>query len=115
MKRSTTSTTGPYNYATASPGPLQRAISFEEAKRSYIHRYTMEHVPQWVRDRPTPRHSGGTSDQYYAPQFRTDREWYDATTFPGEGELDRRSQHCETSGQTWPLGTWLDAPYQKAA
>ena len=81
--------------------------SFEAACRTYVHRFTMEHVPSWASGQPIV-------GKFYAPQFRTDKEWYDNTTFPGEaGHLGGR-RHCHTSGQTWPLGKLLDAPYVKS-
>lgn len=83
---------------------MTRPLTFEQAKAQYVHRYTAEHVPAWAR---TP-HNG----RYYAPQFRNDREWYDNTLFYGESELATR-KYCYTSGQTWPLGQWLDAPYSR--
>jgi hypothetical protein len=83
-------------------------MTFNEATSRYVHRYTMEHVPAWARARPCDH--GGTETRYYAPQFRSDREWYDNTTFPGEpGHLGGR-KYCYTTGQTWPLGMWLDRP-----
>lgn len=86
---------------------MKRAITLKQAQSAYPNRYTMEHRPQWALRRPCD--SGGTSTKFYAPQFRSDAEWYENTTFPGEGELSRFSPNCETSGQTWPLGQWLDA------
>lgn len=83
----------------------KRARSFENACRQYVHRYTMEHVPDWAR-RP---HEG----RYYAPHFRTDREWYEHTRFPGEPDYLGVKGDCYTTGQTWPLGQWLDAPYRQ--
>lgn len=83
--------------------------SFEEACKMYQNRYTMEHVPLWAAGNPG-------NGRFYAPQFRTDREWYDNTLFPGEdGHLATgpRRNACMTSGQTWPLGLWLDEPYRK--
>lgn len=75
----------------------------------YVHRFTAEHVPGWARG------DTGFPGRFYAPQFASDREWYDHTTFPGEeGHLalgDRDS--CHTSGQTWPFGQWLPEPYRK--
>lgn len=86
---------------------------FEEAKRKYVHRFTMEHVPAWaLKDPGNPRADGKPC--FYAPQYRTDREWYDNTTFPGEAGHDGDECHCYASGQTWPLGKWLDRPYRKA-
>lgn len=77
--------------------------SFELACRTFTNRYTMEHVPQWAREK---QHEG----KYYAPHFRTDAEWYAATLFFGESELATKNI-CHTTGQTWPLGRWLDKPF----
>lgn len=81
-----------------------RTISFETAKAQYPHRYTQEHVPLWARVR-------APNGKYYAPQFRSDREWYEATSFYGESELASK-RYCYTSRQTWPLGQWLDQPFK---
>ena len=37
---------------------MTRVISFEQAKARYPHRFTMEHVPAWSRERPC--NHGGT-------------------------------------------------------
>lgn len=80
--------------------------TFREACASYVHRFTMEHVPAWAHE----RREDGT---YYAPQYRSDAEWYANTTFPGEpGHLGGR-RHCFTSGETWPLGQSLPAPFTR--
>ena len=91
---------------------MSRAISFEEAKRRYVNRYTMEHVPTWSRTRPADH--GGTETRYYAPQFRTDREWYENTRFYGESGHIGRKGECFTTGQTFPLGHWLDRPFTRS-
>lgn len=83
-------------------------MKLAEAKRKYVHRYTMEHVPAWAGQRPCD--SGGTETRYYAPQFRTDQEWYENTLFP----THPLALYCETSGETWPLGQWLDQPYTRS-
>lgn len=86
---------------------MAKRISFEEACRTYVHRFTMEHVPAWAAsERP-----GGT---YYAPQYRSDREWYDCTKFPGEKGLPGNSRHCESGKPTWPLGMFLTQPYKRS-
>lgn len=78
--------------------------TLEQAKAHYIHRFTMEHVPHWAK-RPLP---GGL---YYAPQFRTDAEWYANTLFPGEpGHIGGR-RYCYSTGATWPVGEWLNKAY----
>lgn len=92
---------------------MSRVISFEEAKRRYPHRFTMEHVPVWARERPCDR--GGLISKYYAPQHRTDREWYDNTLFPGEGFVGKREKHCFVIRHSFPLGMWLDQPYRRTA
>lgn len=84
-----------------------RPISFEIACARYPHRFTLEHVPTWAR--------ASLGDKYYAPQFRSDREWYENTKFPGELDKAFLQGGCYTTGQTWPRGQWLDAPYQRSA
>ena len=79
--------------------------SFETACAQYVHRFTMEHVPNWAR---IPRPDGS----FYAPHFATDREWYAHTLFWGESPL-ADAHHCHTSGQTWPLGKALNTPFAK--
>lgn len=93
---------------------MKRIISLEHAKSQYPHRYTMEHVPNWALVAPDALKRGEkVRPGYYAPQFRTDAEWYANTLFPGEGHVGKREEHCYTSGQTWPLGQWLDAPFSR--
>lgn len=88
-----------------------RPITLKEAKRRYVHRYTLEHVPLWGVGAVTHAPNG----LYYAPQYATDQEWYDNTSFPGENGSSRRAKYCESRNQSWPLGQWLDAPYRKKA
>ena len=76
--------------------------TFEQAKRLFPHRFTVEQVPSWAK-RPD-------NGRWYAPQFATDREWYNNTLFNGESDLAGR-HHCYTSNQSWPLGEWLDRRY----
>lgn len=84
---------------------MKRSISFTQAKRDYPNRYTMEHKPAWAN---MPCGNG----KYYAPQYRTDREWYENTAFPGENGIEPDETACYTIVQTWPLGQWLDAPFE---
>lgn len=86
---------------------MTRKLTFAEAKAQYIHRFTMEHVPAWARERVND------TGYYYAPQFRSDREWYDHTRFYGEAGHFGTRNTCYTSGQTWPLGQWLDKPFSR--
>lgn len=83
-----------------------RKKSFDDAKQQYVHRFTMEHVPSWAKD---PTDDG----RFYAPQFASDKEWYEHTTFPGEPGHKGGLTDCYTSGMTWPLGKWLTAPYDR--
>ena len=80
-------------------------MSYHEACACYVHRYTMDHVPNWAK-RPAP------NGKYYAPQYRSDAEWYQNTVFPPHNPIGPRCTDCYTTGQTWPLGQWLDRPYQ---
>lgn len=86
---------------------VSRRPSFEDACRRYIHRSTMEHVPAWAKEaRP--------DGSFYAPHYRSDREWYDSTRFPGEPEHIMGKQHrghCDSRGATWPKGKSLKAPF----
>jgi hypothetical protein len=75
-------------------------MTLKEAQATYVHRYTMEHKPRWAN---TPLPNG----KFYAPQFRSDQEWFDNTEFPTDG----RRRYCHTTNQTWPLGIFLDAPF----
>lgn len=79
--------------------------TFEQACAQYVHRFTCEHIPGWARK---PRADG----RYYAPHYRSDREWYDNTLFHGESEMAGR-KHCYSTGQTWPLGVSVAAPYSR--
>jgi len=81
-------------------------MTFENAKALYVHRFTMEHVPAWARK---PLSDG----RFYAPQYSSDREWFEHTLFPPNNPLGKRVSDCYSSGQTWPLGQWLDAPYTR--
>lgn len=83
--------------------------SFAQACATYVHRYTLEHVPFWAS---LPCAGNGL---YYAPQYRTDREWYDRTVFPGERDIPAKEKWCRSTHQTWPLGQWLDAPFKRQA
>lgn len=93
-----------------------RKLSFEKACAQYVHRFTMDHVPAWAL---TPVAYTTASDapddgpRYHGPQFASDREWYENTKFRGEDEI-ATSKYCHTTGQTWPLGHWLKAPYSRA-
>ena len=84
---------------------MKRQLSLEQACNQYPHRYTMEHVPAWANQ---PHfHSERQEWLCYAPQFRTDKEWYDTARFPGEDGHHELGADCYSSGQTWPLGQWL--------
>lgn len=90
-----------------------RVISLTEAKKQFINRFTMEHIPQWAIDKPTPAHSGGTANWFYAPQYKTDLEWYENTIFPGEENLAKNSAYCESKNPSWPLGQTLLEMFKK--
>lgn len=76
-------------------------MTFEKACRLYIYRYTMEHKPFWAM---TPAPNG----RMYAPQYRSDREWYENTLFGKEAEeFGVKRGSCYSRNPTWPLGHWL--------
>ena len=74
--------------------------TLKEAQARFVHRYTMEHKPAWANK---PADNG----KRYAPQYRSDAEWYANTTFPGEPGLHGNCKYCETHNPSWPLGQWL--------
>lgn len=83
-----------------------RPITFEEACRRYVHRFTMDHVPQWaLRSLMVDG-----NEVYYAPHYASDKEWYENTEFMGEGTTATR-KYCRSTNQTWPCGKFLDKPF----
>lgn len=65
-----------------------------DALRRYVHRFTGDHKPQWVKDEAkTPL------------QFIDDRDWLAHTRFAvtKRGALHGSIHHCESS-PTWPNG-----------
>lgn len=83
---------------------MPRKITLADAKAQYPHRYTMEHVPAWALKQ---RDDG----KYFAPQYRSDAEWYENTIFPGEPGVHGNRKFCESNNCTWPLGMSLDEPF----
>ena len=82
-----------------------RPLTLAQACAQYPNRYTAEHVPAWASK------ACEGNGLFYAPQFASDVEWYNNTKFHGEvGHVGKKSD-CYTSGQTWPFGNWLSAPY----
>lgn len=81
-------------------------MTFEEAKRAYVHRFTLEHVPAWAR---LPFKDG----RFPAPQYASDWEWFTNTQFPPNNPFARskRDTFCYSNNQTWPLGQTLSTPY----
>jgi hypothetical protein len=83
-----------------------RSISFAEACRiSDGKRYTLEHLPAWSSREVSP-------GRYFAPQFATDREWYDNTVFHGEPSHYGSETSYHSLNYSWPLGMALDKPYR---
>ncbi len=82
---------------------MSRPVTLAQARAQYPHRFTMDHVPAWAR-----QNMGG---KFYAPQYRSDAEWYENTLFPGESDLCTDGA-CFSMNQTWPLGKWLDSAYK---
>lgn len=87
----------------------KKAVTFEEAKAKYVHRFTMEHIPTWARTGHIPATNEHNTIRYYAPQFRTDREWYENSIFPPDNPFSKTDCH---SSPTWPLGQFLHARFR---
>jgi hypothetical protein len=81
-------------------------MTFEQAKAKYVHRFTMEHIPNWAK-KPLK------NETYYAPQYRSDAEWFKLSVFPPNNPLSKTD--CCSMEQTWPLGLLLDKPYKLRA
>lgn len=80
-------------------------MTFEEARRRYLHRFTMEHIPEWAK-KPAP------NGKFYAPHYRSDQEWYENSLFPPNNPYGIGSE-CHSANQSWSLGQWLDNPYRR--
>ena len=80
-------------------------MTFEQATATYVHRFTVDHVPQWAA---RPRVDG-----YYAPMYASDREWYRLTVFPGDPDYPEwcADGECHSQAPTWPYGKRLAQPF----
>lgn len=85
-------------------------MSFEEACRRYVHRYTVDHFPQWAKKPVVPEGMGRI--RFYAPQWRSDREWYEYHLFPPHNPFSKTSCHA-TRVPTFPMGLWLSDPWDE--
>ena len=74
-------------------------MTFAKAKTLYVHRFTMEHKPRWANK---PLSNG----MFYAPQYESDKEWYENTTFPPSERCF--GTDCHSGNPTWPLGMFLN-------
>lgn len=93
---------------------MTRKVSFAQACAQFVHRFTCDHIPAHVRKPHVNPANPEKDGLFYAPQWASDREWYDATTFPGEPGLHGNSNHCETGTPTRPLGKgFLREPFHK--
>lgn len=81
-------------------------MDYKTACARYVHRFTMEHIPAWAR-------KSMPNGRFYAPQYASDREWFENTKFPGDAGYVGTHGDCQTSGQTWPLGQTLAKPYSR--
>lgn len=79
------------------PPALQR-----EARARFVHRYTGEHMPAWVRQ----QRARGI---YYPVHFRDDAEWLARTEFfvNVDGSLSERPSYCY-SRPTFPNGRTIE-------
>ena len=78
------------------PGNQLSAIDQQTVLRSYNHRYTGDHKPDWsYKSRP--------DGSPYPVQFASDADWLANTLFvvTDSGRLDERVTHCQSS-PTWP-------------
>lgn len=75
-------------------GPIEQC----KALSSFVHRYTRDHMPQWVV-------RGRAVGKVYSVEFDSDQDWLEHTLFwvRNDGQLSRRHIYCESS-PTWPDG-----------
>ena len=90
---------------------MPRSISFEAACMGYKNRFTCENVPAWSSQ--SFREQGGDSDLFCAPQYKTDKEWYDNTDFPGENGNNLKNS-CYSHNASWPMGKSLVSPFRRS-
>lgn len=91
-------------------------MTFEQAKSMYVHRFTMEHVPDWARGSfDGPCGDRELVGRYPAPQYRTDREWFENTKFPPDNPfaVSKRDKSCYSTNPSWPLGQSLEKPFRR--
>jgi hypothetical protein len=87
---------------------MKRELSFAAACSKYVHRFTTEHIPSWSKQQME-------NGNHYAPQYASDREWYDNTYFPGESGHIMGKLHggqCDSRNATFPLGKFLSMPFK---
>lgn len=87
----------------------KRTLSFEEAIAIGDSRFTLTHIPPWYA---TSARRHGVEDKYFAPQFSSDREWYENTKFRGEEGHYGGERNYHSINFSFPLGVWLDKPYE---
>lgn len=87
---------------------MKRALTFEQACSQYVMRFTGDHVPMWALKQRQDK-------SFYAPQFISDREWYDLAKFPGERGYFGTGGDCQSGPQSWPLGQALRKPFNRVA
>lgn len=81
------------------PLTFAEALETEQAAR----RFTPEHIPEWahIRRRGDVR--------YPAPQYRSDREWYERSGVQG---VPLPFDPAKVSAATFPFGQFLPRPYE---
>lgn len=88
-----------------------RPLTLAQAQAAYPHRFTCDHFPAWAAH-PLRRDQRGMPTDYPAPQYASDAEWYERTTFPGERGLSPSAHWCISARPAWPLGERLPHAYR---
>lgn len=93
------------------PGSTLSPELQQAALRSFVHRYTGNHVPHWTQ-------KAAPNGNFYAPQYTDDKEWLEKTTFPvvfkksGMQLASGSDVHCQSNTPSFPWGEWLNAPFK---
>ena len=93
------------------------ALSYQvqrQALASFVHRFTMDHKPQWACKAFSAPAIGPA--MFYAPQYASDAEWLAKTRFAvrKNGDLDNRAKYCQSETGPFPLGRFLGSSFQRS-
>lgn len=87
-------------------GNGERPLSIDEARRRFVKRFTLNHIPHWAKHKLP-------NGKYPGPRYESDQHWYATSEFIGFGATGVR-KYIREGKPTYPVGRFLDAPFTKA-